>query len=148
LSTTPTPTHIDDDTENENDTENEEREESWTELERDRGDPPVDADVPAGMWVWEANPARWIKERAAYLRRTSEFDETNCRIIAAAEIGYTSSWIPKFVDVGRGTVKARMKQIDEQFDCEYDSALWTRRPGYIEIQSPVGIDGTAWRDEQ
>jgi hypothetical protein len=121
-------------------------EESCTELERDRGT--ADVDVPTGMRLWEAKPARWITERAAYLRRTTEFDETNCRIIAAAEIGYTNSWITKFVDVGRGTVKARMKQIDEQFDFEYDSALWTRRPGCIEIQSPVGIAGTAWRDDE
>jgi hypothetical protein len=99
-------------------------------------------------WDWESNPDRWVKHRSPYIERTTDFDSTDAEVIAWAELGYSHSGIAKKIDISRSATKSRMSRIDEAFDCEYDSALWTRRPGYIEIQSPVGIDGTAWRDDQ
>jgi hypothetical protein len=89
-----------------------------------------------------------VKHRSQYIKRTTDFDSTDAEVIAWGEIGYSHSGIAKKIDISRSATKARMSRIDEQFDCEYDSALWTRRPGYIEMRSPVGIDGTAWRDDQ
>jgi DNA-binding NarL/FixJ family response regulator len=95
-------------------------------------------------WDWESNPDRWVKHRSPYIERTTDFDSTDAEVIAWAELGYSHSGIAKKIDISRSATKSRMSRIDEAFDCEYDSALWTRRPGYIEIQSPVGIDGTVW----
>jgi len=95
-------------------------------------------------WDWENNPERWVKHRSQYIKRTTDFDSTDAEVIAWGEIGYSHSGIAKKIDISRSATKARMSRIDEQWDCEYDSALWTRRSGYIEIRSPVGIDGTTW----
>jgi hypothetical protein len=44
-----------------------------------------------------------------------------------------------YTDVGMSTVKSRMTDIDEQDP----TALLTRRPGEIEVESSVGIRGTS-----
>jgi len=95
-------------------------------------------------WNWRTDPERWAKHRARYIERTTEFGSTESKIIAFAEIGFSHSGIAKKIGISRSATKSRMSDIDEQFECEYDSALWTRWPENIAVQSPVGIDGTVW----
>jgi hypothetical protein len=89
-------------------------------------------------WDWDNNPERWTKHRARFIERTTDFDSTASEIIAWAELGYSHSGISMYVDVGMSTVKSRMNDIDEQDP----TALLARRPGEIEVESSVGIDGT------
>lgn len=90
-------------------------------------------------WDWQDSPQRWVKHRSSYIERSTDFDGTASEIIAWSEIGYSHSGIAMSVDVGVSTVKSRMNDIDEHDP----TALLTRRPGEIEVQSPVGIDGTS-----
>jgi hypothetical protein len=89
-------------------------------------------------WDWESDPERWTKHRSRYIERTTDFDSTASEIIAWAELGYSHSGISMYTDVGMSTVKSRMTDIDEQDP----TALLTRRPGEIEVESSVGIRGT------
>ena len=89
-------------------------------------------------WDWESDPERWAKHRTRYIERTTDFDSTAAEIITWAELGYSHSGISMYTDVGMSTVKSRMTDIDEQDP----TALLTRRPGEIEVESSVGIDGT------
>jgi hypothetical protein len=95
-------------------------------------------------WDWRTDPDRWVKHRSRYLTRTTDFDSTDATIIAWAELGTSHSGIADEIDISRSATKARMSRIDEQFDCDCDSALWSRWPENIAVQSPVGIDGTVW----
>jgi hypothetical protein len=95
-------------------------------------------------WDSENNPERWAKHRSPYIERTTDFDSTDAEVIAWAELGYSHSGIAKKIDISRSATKSRMDRIDEAFDCDCDSALWTRHPESIAVQSPVGIDGTVW----
>lgn len=90
-------------------------------------------------WDWESDPERWAKHRSRYIERTTNFDSTESEIIAWAELGYSHSGISMHTDVGTSTVKSRMGDIDEQ----KPTALLTRRPGEIEVESPVGMRGTS-----
>jgi hypothetical protein len=99
-------------------------------------------------WDWENNRQRWVKHRSRYVTRTTDFDSTDAEVIAWAELGYSHSGIAQEIDISRSATKARMSRIDEQFDCDYDSALWSRWPENIAVQSPVGIDGTVWGGDE
>jgi hypothetical protein len=95
-------------------------------------------------WDWENNRQRWVKHRSQYIRRTTDFDNTDAEVIAWAELGYSHNDIAQKIDISRSATKSRMDRVDEAFDCDCDSALWTRYPESIAVQSPVGIDGTVW----
>jgi len=90
-------------------------------------------------WDWESDPERWAKHRSRYIKRTTDLDTTASLIIAWAELGYSHSGIGTHTDVGVSTVKSRMNDIDE----EDPTALLTRLPDEIQVNSPVGIEGTA-----
>lgn len=90
-------------------------------------------------WDWETDPERWATHRARYIERTTDFDGTDCTIIAYAELGYSHHGIGKEVDVSRSTVKSRMDDIDDRDP----TALMTRYPKEIVVKSPVGVTGTS-----
>lgn len=87
-----------------------------------------------GTQLWNNDPDQWAKKRSRYIKRACEFDDTDAKIIAWAELGYSHSGITKQVDICKSTVRSRMSDIDE-ID---DTALWSRLPRELEIQSPVG----------
>ncbi len=89
-------------------------------------------------WDWRTDPDRWVKHRSRYIERTTDFDNTDAEVIAWAELGYSHSGIAAEVAISASSVKSRMSDIDEQ-DA---TALLTRRPEEIEVESSVGIDGT------
>jgi hypothetical protein len=95
-------------------------------------------------WDWRTDPDRWVKHRSRYIERTTDFDNTDAEVIAWAELGYSHSGIAQEIDISRSATKSRMERIDDQFDCDYDSALWSRWADNIAVQSPVGIDGTVY----
>jgi hypothetical protein len=95
-------------------------------------------------WDSESHPERWAKHRTRYLERVTEFDTIACKIIAWAEIGRSHHGIAKRIDVSKGTVTSRMDRIDEQDP----TALLTRVPAEIAVQSPVGIDGTRFGGDE
>lgn len=87
---------------------------------------------------WDAEPERWARERARYIRRTTDFDATEAEIIAFAELGYSHSGVAKCVDVTESTVVAKFDEIDDVDP----TALLSRRPGELGRKRPVGVDGT------
>jgi hypothetical protein len=87
---------------------------------------------------WDAEPERWAKERARYIRRTTDFDSTEAEIIAFAELGYSHSGIGKRVDVTESTVVAKFDEIDDVDP----TALLSRRPSELGRERPVGVTGT------
>ncbi len=95
-------------------------------------------------WDWESDPERWAKHRAQYIERTTDFDSTESTIISWGELGYSHSGISMHTDVGMSTVKSRMNDIDEQDP----TALLTRRPGEIEVESSVGMRGASLGGEK
>jgi hypothetical protein len=95
-------------------------------------------------WDWEKHPERWIRHRARYLERKTDFDSVNCQIIAAAELGCSRHGIADHADVGVSTVKSRMGDLD----AVDHTLLLTRRPDEIRVESPVGIEGTAFGGDE
>jgi|APHM01.1.fsa_nt_gi hypothetical protein len=93
-----------------------------------------------------SNEPRWAKHRARYIQQTTEYDATEAVIIAWAELGFSHHGIAEFseLDVTRSTVKSRMDEITET--SETVGALWARQPDSLVIRSPVGIEGTVWRE--
>jgi hypothetical protein len=89
-----------------------------------------------------------VKHRRQYIKRTTDFDNTDAEVIAWAELGHSHSGIAKEIDISRSATKSRMDRIDEAFDCDCDSALWTRWPQNIAVQSPVGISGTVYGGDE
>lgn len=87
---------------------------------------------------WEHSPDRWATKRAAFVGRAGDFDAISATIIAYAELGFSHSGIAKHVGVGEGTVQARMNDIDDV----NPTALLSRTPDELVVDSPIGIDGT------
>jgi hypothetical protein len=78
------------------------------------------------------------------VERSSDFDAIASTIIAYAELGFSHSGIAKHVDVGEGTVKARMNDIDDVDP----TALLSRTPDELVVDSPVGVHGTKFGGDE
>jgi|APHM01.1.fsa_nt_gi hypothetical protein len=92
-------------------------------------------------WEFKSPPECWAKHRPRYLKRVTEFDTSECKIIAWAEIGRSHHGIAKQVAVTQPTVKDHHRQIDTKDD----TARLTRWRKSIEVDS-VGKD-TVWAKE-
>ena len=88
---------------------------------------------------WDTDPERWALRRARYIGRTTALESTQARIVAFAELGYSHSGIAKHVDVSASTVKSKFDEIDDVDP----TALLSRRPDELVVESPIGVDGTS-----
>lgn len=91
-----------------------------------------------GAPKWDAEPHRWARERARYIDRATELGRTEAKIVAYAELGYSSSGLAKHVDVSASTVKSKFNDIDDVDP----TALLSRRPSELQVTSPIGVAGT------
>ena len=89
------------------------------------------------MIDWRENEDRWADRRAQYLKRAGDLDDTDARIVAYSELGYSESGIAKQVELNHSTVRSRAKEIEEQLG---ERALYALRPDELGIEAPLGGD--------